>query len=162
MNIERLVVGELQENCYLVTKNGKTLIIDPGDEAAKIINACNNLNVAEILITHHHFDHIGALKEIEKKFNLKENISSGYFDYEIIKTPGHSSDSISIYFKENNILFSGDFMFKGAIGRTDLETGNMHEMINSLNLMKTFPINTQVFPGHGDPTILGIELNRYL
>lgn len=162
MDIKTLVVGELQENCYIVTKNGKTIIIDPGDEAERIINACKNLNVVEILITHHHFDHIGALKKIEKYFNLKENQNSGNFDYEVINTPGHTSDSISFYFKEHNVLFSGDFLFNGAIGRTDLPTGNMREMISSLKLMRVLPENTLVYPGHGESTMLKKEVANFV
>lgn len=162
MDIKTLVVGELQENCYIVTKNDKTIIIDPGDEAEKIINACKNLDVVEILITHHHFDHIGALKEIEKYFNLKENQKSCYFDYEVINTPGHTSDSISFYFKEDNVLFSGDFLFNGAIGRTDLPTGNMREMISSLKLMRVLPENTLVYPGHGESTMLNKEVANFV
>ena len=72
MDVRRLIVGELHENCYIVTKNGKTLIVDPGDEANKIIDACKDLDVVEVLITHHHFDHIGALKTIEEKYGIKE------------------------------------------------------------------------------------------
>lgn len=162
MDIKTLIVGELQENCYIVTKNDKTIIIDPGDEAEKIINACKNLDVVEILITHHHFDHIGALKEIEKYFNLKENQKSCYFDYEVINTPGHTSDSISFYFKEDNVLFSGDFLFNGAIGRTDLPTGNMREMISSLKLMRVLPENTLVYPGHGESTMLNKEVANFV
>lgn len=162
MDIKTLVVGELQENCYIVTKNGKTIIIDPGDEAKRIINACKNFDVVEILITHHHFDHIGALKEIEKYFNLKENQNSGNFNYEVINTPGHTSDSISFYFKEDNVLFSGDFLFNGAIGRTDLPTGNMREMISSLKLMRVLPENTLVYPGHGESTMLKKEVANFV
>ena len=58
MKVERLIVGDLEENCYILTKNNKTLIIDPGDESTKIINFCKNKNVIGVLVTHHHFDHI--------------------------------------------------------------------------------------------------------
>lgn len=62
MIIDKVVVGPLAENCYIVTKNEKTIIIDPGDEGKKIIDVAKDKNVVGVLITHHHFDHIGALK----------------------------------------------------------------------------------------------------
>lgn len=158
MKIDTLVVGPLETNCYIATLNGKSFIVDPGDEAKRIIDFCKNLDVVEIIITHHHFDHTGALREIEEYFNLKENVKSPYFDYEIINTPGHTSDSRSIYFPKEHILFSGDFIFKNAIGRTDLDTGSDVEMINSLKLISKYPKDTIVYPGHGPETILGDEL----
>ena len=61
MEIKKVCVGSLEENCYIVTRNNQTIIIDPGYEAENIINACTNKNVVGVLITHHHFDHIGEL-----------------------------------------------------------------------------------------------------
>lgn len=161
MKIDILVVGDLEENCYIVTKNNKTIIIDPGDEAQRIIDFCKNLNVVEVLITHHHFDHIGALKEIENYFNIKENEVSGYFNYEIIKTPGHTNDSISYFFKEDNVLFSGDFIFNGTIGRMDLPTGSISDMKDSLKLINRYNDNIIIYPGHGNKTTLGKEKNNF-
>ena len=66
MNIKTIVVGPLEENCYILEKNNKCIIIDPGDEAQRIIDNINK-EVLTILITHHHFDHIGALKEVQEK-----------------------------------------------------------------------------------------------
>ncbi len=60
MKIDTLVVGSLQENCYVVTIGNNSFIVDPGDEAERIISACKDKNVKEILVTHHHFDHVGA------------------------------------------------------------------------------------------------------
>ena len=72
MKIEKLVVGSYQENCYFLIKNNNLIIVDPGDEFKrideKIIN--DNLNLVAILITHAHFDHIGALEELIKKYNV--------------------------------------------------------------------------------------------
>ena len=157
MQIERIVVGELQENCYIVTKNNKTIIIDPGDEANKIIDAVKDKNVVGILVTHHHFDHIGALKEIEDYFHLKETLKVEGFDYEIIKTPGHTDDSVCYYFKDDGVLFSGDFIFYKTIGRTDFPTGSDNDMHQSLELISKYPDNIKVYPGHGPSTILGDE-----
>lgn len=161
MQIDTLVVGALQENCYIITKNNFSIIIDPGDEALKIIEACKNKNVKEILVTHNHFDHVGALKEVENYFKLKANNKSGYFDYEVIHNPGHSADSKTFYFKENKIMFCGDFIFYGTIGRTDLETGSDLDMIKSLKLIQKYPDDIILYPGHGPKTTLGDEKKRF-
>lgn len=162
MKIKRLVVGILEENCYILEKNNKLLIIDPGDNFNLINKYINNKNVVGVLITHHHNDHIGALNEVLKFYDLKENIVNDIdFDFEIIKTPGHSSDSISYYFKKENIMFTGDFLFKDAIGRVDLPTGSSEEMIESLYKIMDYPDNVQIYPGHGDNTILGREKKNF-
>lgn len=161
MQIDTLVVGALQENCYIITKNNFSIIIDPGDEALKIIEACKNKNVKEILVTHNHFDHVGALKEVENYFKLKANNKSGYFDYEVIYNPGHSADSKTFYFKENKVMFCGDFIFYGTIGRTDLETGSDLDMIKSLKLIQKYPDEITLYPGHGPKTTLGDEKKRF-
>lgn len=161
MKIERIVVGPLDENCYIVTKNDKTIIIDPGDEASKIIEATKGKNVVGILVTHHHFDHVGALKEIENYFKIKESVYITDIDMETLKTPGHSKDSVCFYFKNDNIMFVGDFIFLNSIGRTDLPTGSDEEMINSLEFIKKYSDDIILYPGHGEPTILGYEKNNF-
>lgn len=162
MEIEKVVVGSLATNCYLVTQNQKTIIIDPGDEAEKIIQACKGKHVVGILITHHHFDHIIALKAVEDHFQVKESLKITGFDYEIIKTPGHTSDSLSYYFPEEKVLFSGDFLFYHTIGRTDLPSGSDADMQKSLELISHYPDDIKVYPGHGLETILGKEKNLIL
>ena len=158
MNIKRVVVGSLEENCYIVEKNNKCIIIDPGDEADKIISNIT-CEVVGILITHYHFDHIGALDELKEKYNLQENnYNIDGFDFEVIDTPGHTSDSKTYYFKDNNIMFVGDFLFKDGIGRMDLPTGSVNEMKKSLDKIFTYPSNTIIYPGHGDKSALGEEL----
>ena len=160
MEINRVIVGSLEENCYIVTKNNQTIIIDPGDEAQNIINACTNKNVVGVLITHHHFDHIGALKEIEDYFNIKEG-NCPNIGFEIIDNPGHSKDSVSYYFKEEKVIFCGDFIFQNSIGRTDLETGSDKEMIESLKMISKYPDDLVLYPGHGEKTTLGHEKNNF-
>ena len=160
MEIKRVIVGPLEENCYIVTKNNQTIIIDPGDEAEKIINVCNDLNVVGVLITHHHFDHTGALKEIEEHFNIKEG-NCPNIGFETIKNPGHSKDSVSYYVKEEKVLFCGDFIFKDSIGRTDLESGSDIAMIESLKMISKYPDDLVLYPGHGDKTTLGYEKNNF-
>lgn len=161
MIIDKVVVGSLEENCYIVTKSNKTIIIDPGADANKIIEIAKDKNVVGVLITHHHFDHIGALKNIEEYFNIKESREIEGFNYEIIKTPGHTSDSVSYYFPEGKVLFAGDFLFLNSIGRTDLPTGNDMEMQKSLELISKYPDDIVVYPGHGETTTLGYEKENF-
>ena len=71
MKIKQLVVGELDENCYILEKDGKYLVIDPGDEFIKIDNEIHG-ELEEILVTHNHFDHIGALKQLEDKSQMNK------------------------------------------------------------------------------------------
>lgn len=165
MKIETIKVGELETNCYLIVKNNKCLIIDPGAEADKIINKINNLKVSGIIITHSHFDHIGALGELSKYYKTKNydinNLKEGFnniddFHFEVIYTKGHTSDSITIYFKNEKVMFVGDFIFKESIGRTDLPTGSDEEMLKSINKIKKYP-NVTIYPGHSDITTLNYE-----
>ena len=147
LKIENLVLGRLRTNCYIVKKNNKCIIIDPGDEAEKIIEACKGYEVEEILVTHHHWDHILALKEIEEQYHLKHNVFlKKSFSYEIIKTPGHASDSFH------------------TIGRCDLETSSIEDMKKSLEEIKKYPDDIKIYPGHGRGSVLGEEkvlFNRY-
>lgn len=164
MKIKKVVVGPLDTNCYILENDRECLIIDPGDEGSKIIQNID-LPVMGIIITHHHFDHIGALKDLEDYYkvnvydfnNLKEgqNIISN-FNFDVIYTPGHTADSISIFFKQDNILFSGDFIFKGSIGRTDLG-GNNEDMKKSLEKSLNFNDDIKVYPGHFEDTIMRLE-----
>src|SRR5574344_1828077 len=141
MVIKTIVVGPLDTNCYLLIKNNHVLIIDPGDEFNKIDRELTGFIIDGILITHNHFDHIGALKEIKNKYQSKSyNITEfeekedkiGEFTFDVIYTKGHTDDSVTYYFKEDNSMFVGDFIFKGSIGRTDLETGSYDEMKKSI------------------------------
>lgn len=165
MKIDVVITGNLEENCYFITRNNKTLVVDPGDEAVKLINfiESNHFNMCGILITHNHFDHIGALDEIRNKYNLEiidnENrkIING-FNYEIIDTKGHTNDSVSFYFKEKNLLFCGDFLFKESIGRCDFENSSEEDMLISLRKIIKYNRNLIIFPGHGEKTTLEHEL----
>lgn len=162
MIIERLVLGYLSTNCYILKKGHKALIIDPAAQADKIIEMCQNYKVEEIIVTHHHPDHIEALNELEEYYHLKHNnFFNSSFAYEVIKTPGHTNDSLSIYFKDDKILFSGDFIFYHTIGRCDLETSDPIAMIESLEKIKNYPKETKVYPGHGRPTTLEEEITYF-
>lgn len=158
MKVETIVVGFLKENCYIVTKDDKSIIIDPGDEAEKIIDACKDKNVVGVLLTHHHFDHVGALKKVEETFAVKSSLYIDGFSYEVIETPGHTKDSLTYYFKDDGVMFTGDFLFQGTIGRMDLPTGSKVGMEKSLEKISQYPKNIKVYPGHGSVTMLGDEI----
>lgn len=161
MNIKRIVVGELEENCYVLEKNNKGIIIDPGDEHEKIESEIKELNIVGILLTHNHFDHIGALEYFENKYNLKHNDIIPEFNYEVISTPGHTKDSKTFYFSDEKVMFTGDFLFKGTIGRMDLPGGSIEEMKKSLDIISAYPNDIIIYPGHGDFSILGNEKSYF-
>ena len=163
MKIDILKVGYLETNCYMLEKDNNVMLIDPGYESNKIIDKLKYKKLIAILITHNHFDHIGALKDILNKYyvkvydknNLEEkeyNIEG--FNFSVIFNPGHTSDSVSYLFDNN--LFSGDFIFKDSVGRWDLDTGNYNELIDSINKIKKYN-NLIIYPGHGDGTLLEEE-----
>ena len=174
MDVSRVVTGLLDENCYILKKDNTCLVVDPGDDYNKIKKEIGECKVLGILITHSHFDHIGALRnfltkksiKIFKKSNLIENkdYSIGTFKFKSIYTPGHSSDSVSFYFEEEKALFVGDFVFKGSIGRCDLPTGSDSDMVNSIDKLKKIQTDITLYPGHYDITTLSDELknNQYL
>ena len=160
--VKIIKTGYLQENCYLLVKNNNCLIIDPGDDEQKIIKEIGNLNVLGILITHHHFDHIGALEIIKNKYQIKEiNNNIKEFPYKIIKTPGHSKDSLTFYFEKEKIMFVGDFIFNNGLGRIDLPTGSLKDMQDSLKIISEYPDNIKIYPGHGDSTTLKAEKKNF-
>ncbi len=173
MKIERLIIGPLENNVYILSQNTCAILIDPSGEKEKIETYLkeNNLELLAIFITHYHFDHIGALDYFKDTYKVDVydyktigKYSIGPFKFKVIPTKGHSLDSVSFYFEKTNDLFVGDFIFKGDIGRTDLEGGDEDEMAYSLRLLKEFKKETKLYPGHGDLTTLVYELlnNEYL
>lgn len=164
MNITRLVVGSLEENTYILEIDNELLIVDPGSEYDKISKIINNRKVLGILITHSHFDHIGALdsfKDIDiYKYDVLEEkeYNIGNFKFDVIFNPGHSKDSVSYYFKKYNTLFSGDFIFYESIGRCDLPTGSISDMEESIDKIKKYDKDMIIYPGHGEDTTLSHEI----
>lgn len=159
MNIKKVVVGELETNCYILENDNECLIIDPGSESDKIISNIDK-KVVGILLTHRHFDHVGALDNISKYYkvdiydiyNLKEGMNViGNFSFVVRYNLGHTMDSISFIF--DDIIFSGDFIFKGCIGRCDLG-GDFDLMKESIKSILKSNINYHIYPGHGDSTYL--------
>lgn len=195
--IKRMIVGFLQENCYVMDDaNGHCLIVDPGDDAKKIKRYIDEheLKVEAILLTHGHFDHIGAVDPLVqyyeclayihpedeviidaymnhpdyKRYHVQlhselhdlRTFKSKYFDIEVLHTPGHSPGSSLILEKQSMSMFSGDTVFKGTVGRTDLLLSSPHDMKMSIELIKTLPSEYRVYPGHEDATTLAIEFKE--
>lgn len=184
MNINTIVVGAYRENCYIIENNKECIVVDPGDESSKIIDyiECNKLKLNAVLITHAHFDHIGALSDLIEKYNcdvyyhnvnneiyytklidvFEKEYTVDSFKFKVIYTPGHRNDSVTYYFYDNNIMFTGDFLFKDSIGRMDLEYANEEDMKKSIELIKKYDDTIIIYPGHGEKTILGYEkVNNY-
>lgn len=168
LKVEKIIVGFLKENCYIVSNKKDAIIIDPGDESDKIISFIkeHKYNIKGILITHYHFDHIGALEDLKKEFNVdvidyKNNNKIPCFDFEIIKNYGHTLDCVSYYFKKDKIMFVGDFIFKDTIGNYDPK--NSEIMLNSLIEFKNNKYNgVTLYPGHGNETNYDYECKNNL
>lgn len=99
-----------------------------------------------------------TIKKADIIFDKEETIETSFCKYSVIHTPGHSEGSICILI--NNVLFSGDTVFKNSIGRTDLYGGNYEKLILSLQKIKKLPIDTIIVPGHGPFTTLKDELKN--
>lgn len=171
MKIENIVVGQLETNCYILEKDNRVLVIDPGADLNKIKKVINHREVIGIVITHYHIDHVGALEALRESYDVPvydySNLTEGQnkigpFTFEMIKVPGHKEDLISIYFQEEKVMFVGDFIFKGSVGRTDLEGGDPVEMQKSITKIKKYPREIILYPGHGPSTILGDEIKYNL
>ena len=172
MQIIKVVTGLLDENCYVLKKDNKVLVVDPGDDYPLIKEAIGGDKVVGILITHGHGDHVGALRNFltNKKMKIFKHSSTEEkeydvdgFKFEVIKTPGHSKDSICFYFKDSSSMFVGDFIFKDSIGRWDLPGGDKNEMYESIERMKSYPDDIILYIGHGEDSRLGYEKenNKY-
>ena len=196
--MEPLVVGPLFSNCYIVwdDREKKGAIIDPGDEADKILITVNELgiDINYILATHGHFDHVGAVASLKRElkvefiahmddfffiqngenaarrwgFNIEQPpkpdkfiedgdiIQIGNFMLEVLHTPGHSPGGVS--FLQNGMVFCGDTLFQGGIGRTDFRKGSFEELVKSIKTrLYTLPDDTIVYTGHGPITTIGEE-----
>lgn len=173
MEIKKIVTGVLEENCYVVSQDDVCLLIDPGADSDKIKKVIGTKNILAVLVTHVHFDHIGALRDflldnkrlsVLKKSNLEDHkeYQMGPFSFQVLYTPGHSSDSVTFYFKEMNAMFTGDFLFRDVVGRCDLPTGSSKEMETSLRYIKTYDDSITIYSGHGATTSLGREKQENL
>lgn len=160
MKINVVKVSSYVTNCYILTIDNDVLVIDPGGNFEKIKPFLAGKNVLGAIVTHGHDDHNSEAFNFENIYdynNLKEGKNNiGPFEFEVIYTPGHTSDSITIYFEEDELMFTGDFLFKGTVGRTDFPTGDSNDMKNSLMKISKYP-DVKIYPGHGGFTTLDDE-----
>jgi hydroxyacylglutathione hydrolase len=209
-----LVVGPFQCNCRLLAcpRTGEAALVDPGDEAEKILKALQGsktpaglpLRVRYLLHTHGHLDHIGGTRTVKSSlvekpqialhrgderlyrslqmqgqlFGLNyedplpidhfledgEELKVGDLKLSVIHTPGHSPGSVGLRLHEDSALgvpetvFSGDTLFAGSVGRTDLWGADGDQMFRSIReRLLTLDGDTRVCPGHGPESRIGIE-----
>ncbi|MEJ2355450.1 MAG: MBL fold metallo-hydrolase [candidate division WOR-3 bacterium] len=179
MNIEKLTVGILETNCYILKGEKKGIIIDPGEEPNRILESVSGLQIDLILLTHNHFDHIRALPAVleatsakvaihpldgiaEADIKLKDGAKIQFDGEEIsiIHTPGHTPGSCCFLLGEN--LFSGDTLFAGGWGNTSFAGGSEEAIFRSIReKLMNLPNQTIVYPGHGEATTIGEERSVY-
>ena len=107
----------------------------------------------------------GDIIELEADSRVDDNdlIHLGELEFKVIHTPGHTAGSSSLFCEEEKLLFSGDTLFRGTWGRTDLPTSDFESIIDSItNKLMLLPNETIVYPGHGKSTMIGEEKNIYL
>jgi len=106
----------------------------------------------------------GDYPPVDHVFEKNEVIRFGNTQLQIIESPGHSRGSVCFYCQKEHVLFSGDTLFRGSIGRTDLDGGSMMQIIQSLRQIAQLPDETVVYSGHGPQTTIGNELahNPYM
>lgn len=183
MGLERLVVGELETNCYILESGGEAVIIDPGAAEERLLEALGGHQLRYILLTHGHPDHLGgapllkrawrsaalllhqgdlpvlrwALPGLEPDGFLSEGdtIAFGEETLRVLHTPGHSPGSL--VFGDDERLFVGDLLFWGSIGRTDLPGGSPSAMERSLRRLLELDGDLSIYPGHGPETTLAQE-----
>ncbi len=197
MEVTKITVGPISENCYIVKiSEGKAVIIDPGDEGERIAEELEKqgLTPEKILLTHGHFDHIGAaaflkdkykipiyisekdecmLSDREKSgaviapfmefnsvtadFTLKDGDTVDFGEEKVLvmETPGHSAGSLC--FIATDCIFTGDTVFRGSVGRTDLYSGDFRQQEQSLIKLAELKGRFKLYCGHGADSTLDEE-----
>jgi glyoxylase-like metal-dependent hydrolase (beta-lactamase superfamily II) len=195
MIVKTIPVGPLEANCYILAdeETKQAIIVDPGDEPDMILEQAEGFKVLFVVLTHAHFDHVGAVNDIkeatgaevalhEADFAVYETAKDhaafwgfeieppdmptlalhdgdeflvGNLSFAVIHTPGHSPGGMCIY--TEGALITGDTLFAGSVGRTDLQGGDISAMKASFRRLMGLPDETTVFPGHGPTSTIGIE-----
>jgi hydroxyacylglutathione hydrolase len=200
LDVRMFTVGPVAENCFFVRQpdSDRAIVVDPGEEADRLTEAVDALGITveAILLTHTHFDHVGAVAplarhtgapvycpelEVPVLANIMdfvpwagfgpfesydadetvkggENLTLADLDIDVIFTPGHSPGHVTYSIAAEQALFSGDVLFQGSVGRTDLPGGDHATLMASIGqLLDALPDETSVHPGHMGLTTLGAE-----
>ncbi|MFC1912572.1 MBL fold metallo-hydrolase [Chloroflexota bacterium] len=183
LQIESLRLGPFGTNAYILTcrQTGDSVLVDTPAEADIIMEKLKGTNPGYILMTHNHMDHTGALAELKAKLKIPlashaadaqslpvppdlllndgDTVSFGNIVLEVRHTPGHTAGSLC--FKTGKYLLSGDTLFPGGPGKTR-SPADLQQLIKSIT-GKLFPMDddTQVYSGHGDPTLLKREKDEF-
>lgn len=202
VTIHTLVLGAYQTNCYIVHDDSSKscAVIDPGYEPEKILATLEalGLTVDAVLLTHGHFDHVGAVEALVSRTGCKlwmkeadytqkpspiasffypihdcdftevcfceegEQIHAGGLMFTVLETPGHTWGSVC--YRCEDVIFTGDTLFAGACGRTDLPGGDAQWLRRSLARLAALEADPTVYPGHGESSSLAREkrYNPYL
>ena len=179
MKVESICLGDLSTNCYLIAVDGINVLIDPAEPSTSLLSFLGERKIDLVINTHGHFDHVGGNWVIQERgarvLIHKEDVPlldeffpghppvDGYLSegdrivdkLEVLHVPGHSPGSIAL--AGEGVLFTGDLLFAGSIGRTDLPGGSMEEMKSSLVRIAALPGDCDVYPGHGAVTTLDRE-----
>lgn len=194
LTIHPLVMGAYQTNCYIIHEQHSAgcCVIDPGCNPETILDTLDalGLTLEAILLTHGHFDHVGAVRDLAadtgcqvyicaEDLALPQQLTAGVLyhtqtyaegtrlhlaglDITVLQTPGHTPGSVCLLIDDT--LFTGDTLFAGSCGRTDLPGGSWEQMRRSLDRLASLEPNYWVLPGHGESTSLSDEKkhNPYL
>ena len=187
MDIKVQAMGDYQTNCYIASIDNKDFIIDPGVDSLRWIKT-QVTNPVAILNTHGHFDHVWSNTEVKEMYNLKiytpkddnfmlekdpygmgmppsyadvliqpdEEIEIEGIKIKFHHFPGHTPGCSAIQINEH--LFTGDFIFKGTIGRFDFPYSDASQMKESLNKVLKWSDDYHIYPGHGDKTTFKSEI----
>ena len=194
LNMKQMPLGAYQTNCYLVwgEDSPSCVVIDPGYEPDTVLYEAKKLGkeIEAILLTHGHFDHVGAVREIAAETDCKvylcqqdltmppqmtagplyytntyaesDFVEAAGLTFKVLHTPGHTPGSVCLCCE--NVMFSGDTLFWGSCGRTDLPGGDWATILASLRRLANLTGDYDVYPGHGNATTLAFErkMNPYL